>query len=178
MKIRLEIEGKSACSVNYRGQECFESAVKYLNSIEADEVQVYIVKDDGTKASGEFDGEGSIASASAFIVSTARTETTPSFRSNSISIREENEKTEPISLKERLEMFLKFEYKGEWFTSLEVKKQYEDTYGKISLSTVSTYLARMCRENKLIRRGNRNRREYRFKEEGNIIQSMESGLIM
>jgi len=53
-------------------------------------------------------------------------------------------------------MFLRYEYSGIWFSSLDVKKKYESVYGTIGLSTVSTYLARMYRENILELRGNRN----------------------
>jgi hypothetical protein len=74
-------------------------------------------------------------------------------------------------------MFLRFEYPRAWFSSLDVKRQYENVYGKIGLSTVSTYLARMSHENILIRRGNRNQREYHFKEENNVAHNMEIGLV-
>ncbi len=69
-----------------------------------------------------------------------------------------------LTLKERLEMFLKFEYPRTWFSSLDVKRHYEAVYHKISLSTVSTYLARMYRDGLLERRGGRNQREYRLLE--------------
>ncbi|MCZ7373015.1 MAG: hypothetical protein O8C60_05070 [Candidatus Methanoperedens sp.] len=78
-----------------------------------------------------------------------------------------------LTLKERLEMFLRFEYPRIWFTSLDVKRQYEVVYGKINLSTVSTYLARMHRDDILDRRGNHNQREYRFKEELNPVMKLE-----
>jgi hypothetical protein len=64
---------------------------------------------------------------------------------------------------------LRFEYPRVWFSSLDVKRQYESVYGKINLSTVSTYLARMYRDNILERRGNRTQREYRFKDENNLL---------
>ena len=172
MKIRLEIEGTNACSINYKGPECIDLAVAYLNSIEADEVQIHLVRDDGTKADAEFDGEFPVISAMKFILAASKTgNVVPTPITNNIS----GSKT--LTLKERLEMFLRFEYPRVWFTSLDVKKQYESVYGKIGLSTVSTYLARMSRENILIRRGNRNQREYRFKDENNIIRNMEFGLV-
>ena len=174
MKIRLEIEGTNACSINYKGPECIDLAVAYLNSIEADEVQIHLVRDDGTRADAEFEGEFPVISAMKFILAASKTGNvvppqTPI--TNNIS----GSKT--LTLKERLEMFLRFEYPRVWFTSLDVKKQYDSVYGKIGLSTVSTYLARMSRENILIRRGNRNQREYRFKDENNIIRNMEFGLV-
>jgi hypothetical protein len=172
MKISLEIEGKNACSINYKGHDCVDLAVAYLNSIEADEVQVRIARDDGTKADAQFDGEFPLLSASKFILSVSgKNALAPSQPTIISSIRESG----TLSIKERLEMFLRFEYPKAWFSSLEVKSHYENVYGNIGLSTVSTYLARMCHENILIRRGNRNLREYHFKEESNMIhnQNME-----
>jgi len=74
-------------------------------------------------------------------------------------------KNESLTIKQRLELFLNFEYKGQWFTSLEVKRDYDRVYGNINLSTVSTYLSRMYRENKLERMGNRNQRKYHIRGE-------------
>ncbi len=74
-------------------------------------------------------------------------------------------KNESLTIKQRLELFLNFEYTGQWFTSLEVKRNYDRVYGNINLSTVSTYLSRMFRENKLERMGNRNQRKYHIREE-------------
>ena len=74
-------------------------------------------------------------------------------------------KNESLTIKQRLELFLNFEYTGQWFTSLEVKRDYDRVYGNINLSTVSTYLSRMYRENKLDRMGNRNQRKYHIREE-------------
>jgi hypothetical protein len=172
MKISLEIEGKNACSINYKGPDCVNLAVTYLNSIEADEVRVRIAKDDGTKADAEFEGEFPGISATKFIISVSgkNIQVPPQSTITSIS-----NGSGTLSIKERLEMFLRFEYPRAWFSSLDVKKQYENVYGKIGLSTVSTYLARMSHENILIRRGNRNQREYHFKEVDNVIhnQNME-----
>ncbi len=160
MKIRIEIEGKNAGSVNYKGPESSELAVTYLNSIEADEVFIHLVKDDGTRADAQFSGKFLAISATKFILSAAKNKE-PLETSFSTSIDE----SQPLTLKERLEMFLRFEYPRVWFSSLDVKKQYESVYGKINLSTVSTYLARMYRDDVLLRRGNRNQREYRLKDE-------------
>jgi len=174
MKISLEVEGKNACSINYKGPDCVDLAVAYLNSIEADEVQVRIARDDGTKADAEFEGEFPVISATKFILSVS---------GKNVPISPQATITSTIngfgtlSIKERLEMFLRFEYPRAWFSSLDVKSQYENVYGKIGLSTVSTYLARMCHENILVRRGNRNQREYHFKEESNVIHNMEFGLV-
>lgn len=174
MKIRLEIEGKNAGSINYKGPDCAELAVTYLNSIEADEVFIHMEKDDGTKANAQFEGEFFAMSATKFIMTAAKSKTAaPQEASFPTGIDE----SEPLTLKERLEMFLRFEYPRIWFSSLDVKRQYETVYGKISLSTVSTYLARMYRDDILLRRGNRNQREYRFKEETASLSNMEYALV-
>jgi len=174
MKIRLEIEGKNAGSINYKGPESAELAVNYLNSIEADEIQVNIVQDDGTRAFAELEGEFLTASAIKFIQSTVNIQSALKERSTAIEpIFSSAANESDLTLKERLEMFLRFEYPGIWFSSLEVKKRYESVYGKISLSTVSTYLARMHRDNILEKRGNRINREYRFNDE--TIPAMNIG---
>ncbi|MEA1944341.1 MAG: hypothetical protein U9N07_03245 [Euryarchaeota archaeon] len=72
--------------------------------------------------------------------------------------------SEPLSVRERLESFLKYEYPNVWFTSMDIKKQYGRVYDPINLSTVSTYLARMYNRDILERRGNRTQREYRVRE--------------
>lgn len=174
MKISLEVEGKNACSINYKGPDCVDLAVAYLNSIEADEVQVRIARDDGTKADAEFEGEFPVISATKFILSVSG-KNVPISPQATITSTINGSGT--LSIKERLEMFLRFEYPRAWFSSLDVKSQYENVYGKIGLSTVSTYLARMCHENILIRRGNRNQREYHFKEDNKLIHNMEIGLV-
>lgn len=171
MKIRLELDGKNAGSISYKGPDSAELAVTYLNSIEADEVQVYLQKDDGTKAFAEFEGEFWNMSATKFILSA--TKTRPVAPEPSVSSETSEFSSESLTLKERLEMFLRFEYPRVWFTSLDVKRQYESVYGKISLSTVSTYLARMYRDNILERKGNHNQREYKFKDESNPLMNLE-----
>lgn len=67
-----------------------------------------------------------------------------------------------LTLRQRLEMFIKYDFDAEWFTSKEVKRAYEEKFDPIPLSTVSTYLARMYQEGILERRGNRNERRYRL----------------
>jgi hypothetical protein len=166
MKIRLDIEGKNEGSLYYKGPDCAELALKYLNSIEADEVRIHLANDDGTRADAEFSGEFLIMSATKFIISAVKSNMEiPAQTSFSTS----TDDSQTLTLKERLEMFLRFEYPRVWFSSLDVKRQYESVYGKINLSTVSTYLARMYRDNILERRGNRTQREYRFKDENNLL---------
>jgi hypothetical protein len=67
-----------------------------------------------------------------------------------------------LTINERLELFLKYEYPRIWFSSQDIQKHYERIYGEIKQSTVSTYLSRMFRKNILARRGNRTQREYRY----------------
>lgn len=67
-----------------------------------------------------------------------------------------------LTISERLELFLKYEYPHVWFSSLDIQKHYEKIYGSIKLSTVSTYLSRMFNKNLLERRGNRTQREYKY----------------
>lgn len=65
------------------------------------------------------------------------------------------------TIKERLRLFLKFEFNSQWFTTVKVKEKYEAQYGEeIKISTVSTYLTRLYNEGFLERRGNRVEREY------------------
>ncbi|AEH61342.1 transcriptional repressor, CopY family [Methanosalsum zhilinae DSM 4017] len=79
----------------------------------------------------------------------------------SVSLKEKlNDAT--LTINERLELFLKYEYPRVWFTSQDIQQHYERIYGNIKLSTVSTYLSRMYRKQLLERRGNRNQRQYRY----------------
>jgi hypothetical protein len=162
MKIRLEIEGKNGGSINYRGDDSAEMAISYLNSIEADEIQIYLSNDDGTKAFAEFEGEFLTLSATRFIQASVKSK---SVQQETLFSSHMDDSESQLTLKERLEMFLRFEFPRMWFSSFDVKKRYEDVYGNISLSTVSTYLARMYRDSLLERRGNRTQREYHIKEE-------------
>ena len=67
-----------------------------------------------------------------------------------------------LTLRERLEMFLKYGMDKEWFTSKDVREAYEKAYGsRLSLSTISTYLSRMYQEGILERGGTRKERKYR-----------------
>ncbi|MCE8426637.1 MAG: hypothetical protein J5U17_12775 [Candidatus Methanoperedens sp.] len=166
MKIRIEIEGKNAGNIHYRGPDSAEEAVKYLNSIEANELQISLSREDGTKAFAEFEGEFCRQSATKFIMSASK----PVLQDAPFS-QVVNASGSELTLKERLEMFLRYEYPRIWFSSLDVKKKYETVYGHISLSTVSTYLARMYRDNKLERKGNRNQREYRFMDENTPLMN-------
>lgn len=68
-----------------------------------------------------------------------------------------------LTIKDRLKLFLKFEYRNAWFGTVNVKDRYERQYGEeIKISTVSTYLSRLHNEGFLERRGNKVEREYRI----------------
>ncbi len=81
-----------------------------------------------------------------------------------------------LTIKDRLKLFLKFEYHTTWFSTIDVKDRYERQYGEeIKISTVSTYLSRLHNEGFLERRGNKVEREYRIAvldpaAEGTIVQ--------
>lgn len=66
------------------------------------------------------------------------------------------------TLKDRLEKFIQYEFPDSWFSSNELRERYETICDDIKLSTVSTYLSRMCRDGALERKGNRNNRRYRL----------------
>lgn len=91
-------------------------------------------------------------------------------------------KSDPsLTISERLELFLKYEFPRMWGTSQEIQHQYEQVYGPIKLSTVSTYLSRMYRKGLLQRRGNRTNREYLYvgdmEEQSSVHQSFSPGYI-
>ena len=68
-----------------------------------------------------------------------------------------------LTIKDRLKLFLKFEYRTTWFGTIDVKERYERQYSEeIKISTVSTYLSRLHNEGFLERRGNKVEREYRI----------------
>lgn len=79
----------------------------------------------------------------------------------------------PLTISERLELFLKYEFPRMWATSQDIQQHYETVYGPIKLSTVSTYLSRMFHKNLVDRRGNRNRREYLFVGDENPVEHSE-----
>lgn len=70
------------------------------------------------------------------------------------------------TLKDRLEKFIRYEFPDTWFSSNELRERYETVCDDIKLSTVSTYLSRMCHDDALERTGNRNNRRYRLLEKG------------
>lgn len=159
MKIRIEIEGKEPGSVKYQGPDSAVVAIKYLGEIEADEIQIEIRNDDGNRSEGNFSGKNCFESAIKFLRTAVGTFVNPHVES---VLDAEKLPDKTLTLKNHLEQFLKYEYRAAWFSSMDVRDRYEKVHGKISLGTVSTYLARMYNDNLLERKGNRNHREYRL----------------
>lgn len=73
---------------------------------------------------------------------------------------------EEWTIKKRLKYFIYYEFRDKWFTSKKIRESYRKSYNEdIGLSTVSTYLSRMSRNDFLKKKGNRVEREYRLSEE-------------
>jgi hypothetical protein len=170
MKIKIEIEGKNASSVKYQGQRSIEVAMKYLGTIEADEILIQVRNDDGIKSEGEFSGKNWYESSVKFIKSL--TGIKPVIDPSKSLQEAEKLPGETFSLKNQLKQFLRYEFHATWFSSTDVKDRYEKVHGNISLGTVSTYLTRMFNDKLIERRGNRNHREYRLIDQ-TISQYME-----
>lgn len=67
-----------------------------------------------------------------------------------------------LTTMETLQGFLETDFVDGWFTSLDIQRGYREVHGAVSLSTVSTYLARLHRAGHLERGGNRRRWAYRL----------------
>lgn len=88
-----------------------------------------------------------------------------------------NIKVQGSTLKEKLESYIHTKYgNNDWFSSTDLKKAFDADVQKIGLSTVSTYLARMSRDNILTRRGNHNLREYNISTDGRKTLKEKYGL--
>jgi hypothetical protein len=136
-------------------------------------IRIEITEDDGTRTTAEFEGENATRKAIRFIELSeepisevtyekpVKSKIAPKIDSY---IDKDDYSQDTLTLKERLYLFLKYEFPRTWFTSQEVKEGYEAAYGNINLSTVSTYLARLSREGHLEKRGNRIHRAYRVSE--------------
>lgn len=118
-------------------------------------IRMEITEDDGSRTTAEFDGSNLRGKLARFM--------------ESLNLESDADEDadypaqDSLTLRARFEMFLKFECSQAWLTSLEAKRRYENVYGRINLSTVSTYLARMYQEGLLERRGSRTHREYRMR---------------
>ncbi len=68
-----------------------------------------------------------------------------------------------LSIKEKLLMLIKQNYRYGSFASRDVQELYESEYGEeVKLSTISTYLTRLYEDGMLDRQGSRKRREFRL----------------
>lgn len=162
MKIRLEITDDGTSILRYEGAFLIDKVIRYLKGLDYPyEVRLVLMEDSGIKSIAEFEGKSWKEKAIKFLDSFRETETQDNAPLPEMDISKLAD--DSLTLKKRLEMFLKYEYPRVWFSSLDVKEHYEGVFGKINLSTVSTYLARMNREGILERRGNRNQREYRLR---------------
>ncbi len=67
-----------------------------------------------------------------------------------------------LTVMETLQGLLETDFPQVWFTSQDVQGSFREAHGAVSLSTVSTYLARLHRAGVLERGGNRRRWAYRL----------------
>ncbi len=75
-------------------------------------------------------------------------------------------KLKNMSRKEKLFLLLKEMHPNDWVKSQHLKREYVNIFDEnISLSSVSTYLARLHRDGFVERRGSRAQREYRLMSE-------------
>lgn len=173
MRVEVEIrEGRKRSTTSFEGDLCRERATRLLEALdelepepEARDRRINVeIEEDGGRTSMRFEGglcrERAVRYIKAHKASSEPQESkqkTADSRGLSASKVDED-----LTLKERLRLFLKFDYNDRWFSSRGAKRAYERAYGEdIGLSTVSTYLSRMYREGFLERRGSRAEREYR-----------------
>jgi hypothetical protein len=145
-----------------RGLRCFPSVPHSFVNTENMEIRL-VIEEDGTRTEVKFEGklckERVIRDVVGWLTSSLDR------CAESTLDRSTEGGSEELSIRDRLEGFLRCEYPRIWFTSSDVKNEYERIFDeKVNLSTVSTYLARMHREGVLDRKGNRAQREYRLSE--------------
>ncbi len=152
---------------------------EHVNSEMVFKVRVEVTDEEGVKTSIEREGDlMSEGFKSATIKSIMRflEENIPS-----PSIDPYDIESEDLTIKDRLESFLRYDSKApkDWFTSSELKRIYEEVYGvSIRLSTLSTYLASMHSEGILIRKGSRAQRKYKVVATKRVEQEHEDSLEM
>ncbi len=74
------------------------------------------------------------------------------------------ESLDNLSIKERVKRLIRSALKHGWFNSKDILELYQHYMDEnIALSTISTYLARLAKEEVLERRGSRSNLEYRMK---------------
>ena len=78
----------------------------------------------------------------------------------------ENVVLEDLSIKDKLMILLRKNFRHGRFTSKDVQEFYESEYGElVKISTISTYLSRLFEEGILDRTGSRKKREFRLVSE-------------
>lgn len=127
-------------------------------------VRVEVVNEEGMKTSMEREGDFMDESFKPSIISSM-----VKFLENTLPLPFLSDPSEvdseDLTIKERLAYFLRYDKRspGDWFTSSQVRRIYEEAYGEqVGLSTLSTYLANMHSEGILVRKGSRAKREYRL----------------
>jgi len=173
MRIEVELrEGREKSSWVFEGDPCREEVADFLEALDlpsADNSKLVLEVDDGENMTtmnfrGGLCRERAVQSLKALKVSSEPQTQVEKQKQSSRGLSNEVP-DEELTLKERLRLFLKFDYNEQWFNSSDAKKAYESQYGEeIGLSTVSTYLSRMAREGVLEKRGSRAEREYRVAE--------------
>jgi hypothetical protein len=123
------------------------------------------IEDKGLKSSHEFesqnmDGEALRDRIIGFLSASGVFENRGESVASAMSSRDYSSGT----LMDRLESFIRHEFTNTWFTTQELREQYETVADDIKLSTVSTYLSRMNHDGLLDKRGNRNNRQYKLME--------------
>ncbi len=72
-------------------------------------------------------------------------------------------KLKDLPIARKIQMIIESDFRKKWFTSRDLKKTYEETFGEpVKISTVSTYLVRLWEEGFLVRKGNRNQYMYKL----------------
>lgn len=72
-------------------------------------------------------------------------------------------KLRDLPIARKIQMIIESDFRRKWFTSRDLKKTYEETFGEsVKISTVSTYLVRLWEGGFLVRKGNRNQYRYRL----------------
>jgi len=127
-------------------------------------VRVEVVNEEGMKTSMEREGDFMDESFKPSIISSMVKFLEDELPSPFLSDPSEVD-SEDLTIKERLAYFLRYDKRspGDWFTSSQIKRIYEEAYGEqVGISTLSTYLANMHSEGILVRKGSRAKREYRL----------------
>lgn len=72
------------------------------------------------------------------------------------------EDLDELSIMEKIKILIKNATPLLWFSSHDIQELYQHYFGKVTLSTVSTYLARLVENGILERQGSRSKRRYKL----------------